>query len=39
MANIGVRTPTDHQKWSWVENEKVALHNARQLLDKKTQIG
>jgi hypothetical protein len=24
MANIGVRTATDHEKWSWVEIEKVA---------------
>jgi hypothetical protein len=31
LATIGVRTATDHEKWSWVEIEKVALRNARQL--------
>jgi hypothetical protein len=31
LATIGVRTATDHRKWSWVEMEKVASLEVRQL--------
>ncbi|MEY4938007.1 MAG: hypothetical protein RIS64_4366 [Bacteroidota bacterium] len=31
LATIGVRTAMDHRKWSWVEMEKVASLEVRQL--------